>query len=160
MTTPLNVNGQLLLSTEKNGTRLYAFDDHGQIRSVPAAWNPGFTPDTATPVAIGDMLFGCSGRLFCLDLNDGLRTLYRIEDDSAFKSHATFLGGNGHVLAVSVEGELVLLKASREHTTPVSRLRLFRDTEVWSHPALVGNRLYIRTMTEVCCILLSGTTGD
>ena len=58
---------------------------------------------------------------------------------------------------MAVQGELVLLMASRESFSPVSRLRVFEDTEVWSHPALVGNRLYIRSMKQVCCILLDGS---
>jgi hypothetical protein len=31
---------------------------------------------------------------------------------------------------------------------------VFHDAEVWSHPALVGNRLYLRSMNEICCLLL------
>ncbi|NQT39627.1 MAG: hypothetical protein HQ581_19170, partial [Planctomycetes bacterium] len=41
----------------------------------------------------------------------------------------------------------------------VSRLDLFQDVpatqrDVWSHPALVGNRLYVRNLLGVYCFLL------
>jgi len=153
--TPVNVNGQILLSTENNGTRLHAFGGDGRILPTPAAWNPNLKPDTSTPVAANGLVFGCSNGLFCLDLSQDLKTLYAVKEDAAFKSHAAFIAGNNRVLALSVEGELVLLQASRTAFTPISRLRLFKDAEVWSHPALVGNRLYVRSMKDVCCILLS-----
>jgi len=155
VTTPVNVDGQILLSTKKNGTRLYAFSDNGKILSVPAAWNPDLRPDTSTPVVVNRMVFGCSEGLLCLDLTNDLKTLYAANEDAAFKNHVTFIAGRDHVLALSVEGELILLRASPTAFTPVSRLQLFKDAEVWSHPALVGDRLYVRSMTEVCCILLS-----
>ncbi len=154
VTTPVNTNGQILLSTAKNGTRLYAFDKDGRILPTPVAWNPNLKPDTSTPIATNGLLFGCSGGLFCLDLSDQLKTLYAVNEDAAFKNHAAFIAGNDRVLALSVEGELVLLKASRAAFTPISRLPLGKDVEAWSHPALVGKRLYVRSMKEVCCILL------
>jgi outer membrane protein assembly factor BamB len=155
VTTPVNVDGRILLSTAKNGTRLYAFGDDGRILPAPVAWNSSLKPDTSTPVAANGLVFGCSAGLFCLDLDNELRTSYAIKDDPAFKSHAAFITGNSRVLALSVEGELILLQPSRTDLTPASRLPLFKDAEVWSHPALVGNRLYVRSMTEVCCVLLS-----
>jgi outer membrane protein assembly factor BamB len=160
VTTPVDIDGRLLLSTRKNGTRLYEFDAGGQIRPVPVAWNADLNPDTATPVVVNDLVFGCSEGLLCLDLNDGLRTLQRVDDDKAFKTHAAFIAGSRHVLAASVDGELVLLEASPGSLVPVSRLRLFRDGEVWSRPALLGDRLYIRSMKEICCILLGDAPTD
>jgi outer membrane protein assembly factor BamB len=156
VTTPVNVDGRLLLSTKKNGTRLYAFGNDGRIQSMPLAWNPGLKPDTSTPIVVDGLVFGCSEGLFCLDLARQLKTLYTATDDATFKTHASFIAGNDRVLALSVDGELVLLQASRNSFAPISRLRLFKNAEIWSHPALVGDRLYVRSMTEVCCILLSG----
>ncbi len=155
--TPVNVNGRLLVATKNNGTRLYEFREGGRAKPVLVAESLDLAPDISTPVTINGLVFGCSAGLFCLDLDDGLKTLYCAEDDEAFKDYAALAAGNDHILAASVEGELVLLEASREAFSPVSRLRVFKDTEVWSHPALVGDRLYLRSMKEVCCILLNGS---
>jgi outer membrane protein assembly factor BamB len=160
VTTPVDVGGQVLLSTAKNGTRLYHFHSDGRIEPVPVAWNTDLNPDTATPVVVNDLVFGCSAGLACLDLRDGLRTRYTMQDDPAFKSHAAFIGGDGRVLTLSVEGELVLLKASRDNPAPAARLKLFQDGEVWSRPTLIGDRLCVRRMDEVCCILLGDTASD
>ncbi len=153
--TPLDVFGRLLVATENNGTRLYSFDPGGRIRPVPVAQNRDLAPDTATPVVVEGLVFGSSRGLFCLDPYDRLKTLYRTESDGLFKEHATFIAGGGQVLAVTVGGEFVLFKAARDGFALTGRLRVFDGTEVWSHPALVGNRLYLRSMNEVCCILLS-----
>ena len=152
--TPLDVFGRLLVATENNGTRLYSFEPGGRIRPVPVAQNRDLAPDTATPVVVEGLVFGCSRGLVCLDPYDRLKTLYRAESDGLFKEHATFIAGGGQVLAVTVEGELALFKAARDGFTLIDRLRVFDGTEVWSHPALVGNRLYLRSMNEICCILL------
>jgi len=151
--TPINVNGRLLVATENNGTRLYDFDETGRIRPIPVARNPKLAPDTSTPVVTESLVFGCSRGLFCLDL-DNLKTQYSAESDEAFQDYVSLVAGNGHLLATTVRGELVLLKAARDGFTPVSRLQVFKGAEVWSHPALVGPRLYLRSMKEICCLLL------
>jgi hypothetical protein len=153
--TPIDVFGRLLVATENNGTRLYNFSPNGQIRPVPVGQTHALAPDTSTPVVIDGLVFGCFHGLFCLDLNDGLKTLYSAEGDGAFKEYASLIAGYGRVLAVTVGGELVLFQATRDAFTPISRLRVFENAEVWSYPALVGNRLYIRSTNEICCILLS-----
>jgi len=151
--TPVNANGRLLVATENNGTRLYDFDATGRIQPVPVARNPHLAPDTSTPVVIDGLVFGCSRGLFCLGL-DNLQTRYSVQDDKAFRDYVSLIAGNGHVLATTVKGELVLLKAAPQAFTPVSRLRVFENAEVWSHPAVVAGRLYLRSMTELCCLLL------
>src|SRR5207253_2778936 len=47
--TPVPVGDQLLVTTENNGTRLYAFAD-GKIVPKPVAVNRKLAPDTHTPV--------------------------------------------------------------------------------------------------------------
>jgi outer membrane protein assembly factor BamB/ABC-type phosphate/phosphonate transport system substrate-binding protein len=151
--TPIYIDGKLLVATENNGCRLYGFDNSGKILSKPIAENLALSPDSSTPVVINDLVFGCSGGLYCLDLNNDLKTLYSADDD-AFFDYTAQIAGNDHVLIITVEGELILIEASGNRYTLKSRLRLFEKTEVLSHPALVGNRMYIRNTTEVCCVLL------
>ena len=151
--TPINVDGKLLVATENNGTRLYAFNKDGKIQPEPLACNLDLAPDSSTPVVTDGLVFGCFGGFFCLDLENELRTLYSVDDD-AFYDYASLIAGNDHVLITTVEGELVLIRADGNRYTLQSRLRLFEDTEVWSHPALIGNRLYIRNRTELCCVSL------
>ncbi|MGE5295311.1 MAG: hypothetical protein ACM3VT_10835, partial [Solirubrobacterales bacterium] len=113
-------------------------------------------PDTSSPVVVNGLLFGCFRGLFCLDVANNLNTLYSTDGDSAFNDYAALLAGNGRILAFTVKGELVLLEAARKAFTPISRIRLFEGEEVWSYPALIGDRLYIRSMKQICCFVLDG----
>jgi hypothetical protein len=52
-------------------------------------------------------------------------------------------------------GELLLVRADRERYTLESRLRIFAEADVWSYPALVGDRLYVRNKAEIVCVRLT-----
>jgi outer membrane protein assembly factor BamB len=156
--TPIAVDGRLLVSTENNGTRLYGFDAKGRILPKPLARNADLAPDTATPVVTNGLVVGNAGRLLCLDLHGGLRTLWTAEHTD-FEDFCTFIAGNGRVLAITHAGRLRLLKPDRKGPAETSALDLFDDLpdgerDVWSHPALVGNRLYVRNLLGVYCFLL------
>lgn len=153
--TPVAVDSKLLLSTERNGTRLYGFDAEGKIIARPLASNADLVPDMVSPVAADGLVFGCCGSLFCLDLGRGLKTAWESEDVH-YGDYCTFIAGNGRVLVTSQDGWLHLLETDANRHHCVSRVELFPDVvaerrEVWSHPALVGNRFYVRNRVAVYC---------
>lgn len=156
--TPIAVDGKLLVSTENNGTRLYGFDDQGRILPKPLAINEDFAPDTSTPVVCDGRVFGSSGQLLCLDLRDSLKLRWK-SDEEPFADYCTFIAGSGHVLVTTQSGKLCLLRASGDSIVIRSAVDLFPDVaeserDVWSHPALIGNRLYLRNMVAVYCFVL------
>ncbi len=152
--TPIDAGGRLLVATENNGTRLYGFDSHGRIISKPLASNDDLAPDTATPVVCNGLVFGCSGMLLCLDLRRGLKTLWSAAVGRAFDDHAALIAGQGRVLAMCASGDLLLIAADPKRCRVLSRLKLFEDTEVWSYPALLGDRLFVRSQDAVYCVSL------
>jgi len=120
--TPINLGGMLLLSTENNGTRLYGFDRGGVIKQHPIASTMDLAPDASTPVVTSGAVFGCFEGLFCLDLEDGLKTRYRV-DEPAYQDYVALIAGNGRVLAITVEAELTCWRQTAAAT--------------WSYPACV-----------------------
>jgi hypothetical protein len=57
-----------------------------------------------------------------------------------------------------LSGELVLLAVESSKYEVLSRVKLFaEEAEVYSHPAFVNGRLYLRGPARVCCFDLSGT---
>jgi len=157
--TPIVVDGKILVSTENNGTRLYGFDDDGRIRPEPLARNEDLAPDTSTPVVADGMVFGSFAGLMCLDLEDGLKTLWEADDVDDLTEYCAFIAGNSHVLVMSQTGRVFLVKASKIGFDCRATLDLFddvplEDRDVWSHPALIGNRLYVRNLLGVYCFLL------
>jgi outer membrane protein assembly factor BamB len=156
--TPAAVDGKLLLSTEKNGSRLYGFDAQGCIIARPLAGNDDLAPDMCSPVVADGLVFGCCGSLFCLDLGGGLKTAWESEDVH-YGEYCTFLAGNGRVLITSQDGWLHLVETNAKEHRCVSRVKLFPDVPaddrgVWSHPALAGNRFYVRNRVAVYCYRL------
>ncbi len=156
--TPIVVDGHLLVSTENNGTRLYEFDGEGKIVPEPLALNEDLVPDTSTPVVHNGLVLGSCFSLMCLDRNDDLKTLWE-HDEEPFGDYASIIAGNGHFLVTTQMGTVALIKADPAGFQSVGSLDLFDDVadtdrDVWSHPALVGNRLYIRNMLGVYCFLL------
>jgi outer membrane protein assembly factor BamB/ABC-type phosphate/phosphonate transport system substrate-binding protein len=150
--TPIAVDGRLLVSSENNGTRLYDFDDGGVIRQKPLAQNAELAPDSSTPIVLDGKVFGCWNCLYCLDATT-LRTLWTSNDD-AFNCYASLIGGSGRVLAATAGGSLILFDADGNRCTLLSQIQVFENAEMFSHPALVGNRLYLRGQNSMQCLLL------
>jgi outer membrane protein assembly factor BamB/ABC-type phosphate/phosphonate transport system substrate-binding protein len=159
--TPVAVDGRLLVTTENNGARLYAFDADGRIVPEPIAVNEELAPDTSSPVVVGGRAFCVCGRFYCLDLVDGLNPLWSGQDES-LGDYSPLFASDDRVLAIGRGGELLLVDAASEEFRIVSRLHLFSDresqsAELLSHPALVDSRLYLRGEKELVCVELDAT---
>lgn len=153
--TPVVAGENLLIATENNGARLYGFDNEGRINPTPLAVNRDLAPDSHTPVVLGNRVFGVWNELFCLDLKDGLKTLWS-SDDQAFANYASILAHGQRALVTTTSGELILLDAAANTFRVLGRLKLFKDDAgVYSHPALVGTRLFIRGSTHLRCVDLA-----
>jgi hypothetical protein len=150
--TPVAAGGGIIVATENNGTRLYRFDDAGRIISQPAASFADLAPNTVSPVATCGRLFGAHPGLHCLDVDKGLKPVWQREEP-ALGDHATLFADDERVLVVTLSGELILLDGRADSCAILSRLRLFEDdAEVYSHPALVGTRLFARGGSNVVCV--------
>jgi outer membrane protein assembly factor BamB len=155
--TPIMVGERLLLSTENNGTRLYAFTPDGILIPEPQVRTEELNPDTSTPVLHNGLVFGNWSGLVCLDADD-LKLNWATEG-GPLADYCSFIAGNGRILATTQIGELFLVKADRKKLRVISHQNLFPDVsdterDVWSHPALVGNRLYIRNSLAAYCFML------
>ena len=153
--TPTAVGEKLLAATENNGTRLYGFRGNGTPSPARPRRFDLLAPDMITPVVYGGMVFGChDSHLYCLDA-DSLTCLWKARDD-AYHGFVTLIAGSGRVMILTIAGELLVVRADRSRYALVCRLKVFTDerTEVWSHPALVAGRLYIRDKAAVACLAL------
>ncbi len=152
--TPIAIGDTLLVSTEINGTRMYGFDDAGCIIPEPIATSFDLVPDSSTPVVVGDRVFGVFGEMYCLSLSNELATTWS-SDDPVFRDYASLVATADRVLVTTTDGEIMLFDATTDECTPLGRQQLFTDgSEVHSHPALVGNRLFVRSMTTLVCVEL------
>jgi len=157
--TPIDLGGRLLVANEGFGARIYAFNSDGTLCDEPQASNDAFKPNATSPVTVNGLLFGFANEtLSCLDLEKKLATNWSSSRKGAdgWGDYASFIGGNGRVLATSVSGWLTLFEADGGGCRQVASLQVFDGAkpEVWSHPALVDSRLYLRSANEVVCLLL------
>jgi outer membrane protein assembly factor BamB len=149
--TPIAVGGQLLVTTENNGTRLFQFKADGVIDPKPVAVNKKLAPDTHTPVAVGDRVFGVWRRLYCLNTKDGLKANWDA-DDQAFTRYAAAVATDMRVLVMSLEADFVLLEATADGFQEVNRLKVLpTERGLYSHPAFVGTRVYVRGSSSLVC---------
>ena len=159
--TPLKLGEWLLLSTDDHATRLYAFNTNGTIRPEPVAHNDDLKPEISTPVIVNNLIFGTiNDALLCLDAANPPTTRWRYED-KVFNEYASLIGGNGRVLAITTTGQLLLFAAEGGACRVISKLQVFRgkngrSPDLWAHPALVGDRLYLRSPEEIVCLRLDG----
>jgi outer membrane protein assembly factor BamB len=152
--TPILWRDKLILCSENNGTRLHAFDDEGRLIDKPLAVNENLAPDTHTPVVIGDRLFGVWDALFCLDLTQELKPVW-IGEGRTFQHYASLIASDSRLLVTGIHGEGLLVDATSDAFRQISRVELTEDDAgVFSHPAIVGDRLYLRTSTDVRCFAL------
>ncbi len=155
--TPLLHGGDVLVATENNATRRYAFAN-GKLATDPIAINEDLAPDTCTPVIWNNLLFGAAyGELFCLDVAAHLKTVWTVRDDM-FHEHTNLIAGNDHVLLWTTTGDLLLMRAADKYDI-VKHLRPFGDAEVesMSHPAILPGRLYLRSARELICLDIDET---
>jgi len=151
--TPVLIKDRLFVNTENNGGRLFEFGADGVVKSEPIAVNAELTHDTQTPVLVGNRLLAVSHGLHCLD-SATLQPIWK-SDDPAFREYASLIASPTRVLALSQEGELLLLDPRADSMRIVSRWRLTNDkVSVLSHPALVGSRLFVRLGNRLVCFAL------
>ncbi len=151
--TPIFHQGKLIVATENNGTRIYAFDQQGKIIPGPLATQEDLAPEAITPVVAGNRLLGVSnGTLYCLEL-PSLKVLWEA-NEPAFDSHATLITDNKRVL-ITADGELFLIDATASNYKLISHQQIFEPkVELHSHPAIINNRLFIRGGNRLKCFVL------
>ena len=63
---------------------------------------------------------------------------------------------SGHLIVLTENGDLVLVKATPESHQEVARFSALRG-KTWNHPALADGRLIVRNQTEMACYDVSGS---
>ncbi|MCY3017413.1 MAG: PQQ-binding-like beta-propeller repeat protein [Planctomycetota bacterium] len=146
--TPLAVDGKLLVATENNGARLYAFEKGGKVIPKPVATNEGFSPPMSTPVCLSGLVFGGSSDLLCLDAKT-LKTLWTESKEEAVTGFTMLIGGKERLLVLNEEGELALLAAKAGKCELLGKMKVCGKTQ--SHPALADGKLFVRDAKTLYC---------
>jgi hypothetical protein len=122
------------------------------VALVALAEQSALAPDASTPVVRDGKVIGCHGELFCLDAIT-LKTLWT-SGDKAFNDYVSIIAGSDRILIATVRGELVLLRAGGARCEVISRCHVINEGDMLSHPAIVGDHLYLRGPNSVRCLVL------
>lgn len=143
--TPLMVNDHLFIATENNFARLYAFDEIGKIIPKPVAVNENLAPDMSSAVFAAGKIWSVWGDLY--RLNPVTLKEDWTADDESFADYAAIIGGKDRLLVIGAGGRLVLGDARAERWKKLGAQSPLGEGEheYYSHPALVGSELYIRS---------------
>lgn len=146
--TPVAIGPNLLIATEGNGVRLYRFDSEGVIDPAPIAKNSKLALDMSSPVVTAGSVYCVNRFLFCLDAAN-LKERYR-QREEALGDYGAVVADDERLLIVG-KGELLLAEAASDEFRLISRMRFDDPIESFSHPALVGDRLYLRGESALYC---------
>jgi outer membrane protein assembly factor BamB len=155
--TPMAWKGKVVVCTENNGTRLFGFDAAGKVVPKPEAVQSDLSPDMHSPVVVGDHLFGVhANQLCCYDLTQGLKSVWE-KDDDAFSGYASLIASDKRLLVTNVRAEIVLVDVTGNAYRECGRRTLVQEEAgLYSHPAIVGDRLYVRASDALYCVGLGG----
>jgi len=90
------------------------------------------------------------GILTCVDVKTGERRW-----KGGRYGFGQVLLASGHLIVITEEGELVLVKASPDKHTEVARFPAI-EGKTWNNPALAGGLLLVRNQTQMACFDVSG----
>ncbi|HEX4072300.1 MAG TPA: PQQ-binding-like beta-propeller repeat protein [Planctomycetaceae bacterium] len=116
-------------------------------------------PDFNDYVAYRGYLYGLDHNILCcVDLATGKR---KWKNGRYGNGQILLLPDAGQLLVLSEEGDLVLIRANPEKLDEVARQKVL-DGKTWNHPALAGNRLYVRNAEEAACyeLPLAGRSSE
>ena len=150
---PLVVGGStLLMSTDFSGTRrLDLRREGGELvadeRWTSRAMKSGFNDY----VAHEGFLYGLDPNILaCVDLETGER---QWKGGRYGNGQLLLLPDADQLLVLAETGDVVLLRANPERLEEITRFKVL-EGKTWNHPALVGDRLYVRNAEEAVALAM------
>jgi outer membrane protein assembly factor BamB len=113
--------------------------------------NDEMTSYLSSPIVVGKHVYAMNdgGEWQCLDPASG-RSLWR---GGAHGYYTTPVAADGRLLSLNERGSLLVLAADPAAFRQEAEIRLTNEP-TWTSPAVVGNRLYVRSKTQLSCFEL------
>ena len=142
---PVLVAGGVTLTSENNATRFHRFDTKGGLIETPWAEYLELAGDSHTPIELGSNLIGVDRDLIVLDLDRSLELVAK-HSDSSLLGYCSLIGSGNRVLVTCEDGNVLLLQLESAKIQELGRLRVGgAKSQILSHPAIAGNRFFVRT---------------
>jgi hypothetical protein len=107
-----------------------------------------------TPVVSGDRIVGIvKGKVHCLAAHD--LTPVWTKFDRSLTGHVSLVASPDRVLAFTEKGGLTILDSRADDLTILARLQVLPPGQsTYAHPAVVGERIFIRGPRRLVCVSL------
>ena len=148
----LNNDGDLLITSQENGTRRIALTHNGNAWTAAERWTSNaLKPYFNDFVIHNGHAFGFDGRILsCIDLKDGQR---KWKGGRYGNGQLVLLVDQDLLLVLSEEGEMVLVRATPDQFTEIAKLPAIQG-KTWNHPVLVRDVLLVRNSEEMAAFRL------
>jgi outer membrane protein assembly factor BamB len=153
--------GAVMLQASRDGvTEVWKDPSNRRLQSFRAHW--------ATPIVVGDFLFGCSGRnepdsdLRCIRWDNG-----KVAWGDNRRSRSSLLHVDGHLVVLDESGLLELIKVDPDRLNVITSIDLDRPAPgrptlgrpYWAAPIVSHGLLYVRGSDRVLCLELIPEAG-
>ena len=148
----LTADGDVLVTSQENGTRRIAVAHNGSGWSVQERWTSnGLKPYFNDFVVHKGYAYGFDGRILaCIDLKDGER---KWKGGRYGNGQLVLLPDQDLLLVLSEEGELALVSATPDQFNERAKVEAIQG-KTWNHPVLVGDILLVRNGEEMAAYRL------
>ncbi len=148
----LTPEGDVLITSQENGTRRIAVAHNGGGWSVQERWiSNGLKPYFNDFVVHKGYAYGFDGRILaCIDLKDGER---KWKGGRYGNGQLVLLPDQDLLLVLSEEGELALVSATPDQFNERAKVEAIQG-KTWNHPVLVGDILLVRNGEEMAAYRL------
>ncbi len=150
-TTPILDGQTVIYAGQGKGTFAIKTSGAGSEFTTTPIWtNKSFAPRFTTPVMKDGFLYGYSGHFYCQDARTGA-TMW--EDTVNGGNSGALVAAGAVIVATTVNSELTVFRPSEKEYAELARFKV-ADTEVWAHPVLAGNRVFVRDRENVAlCVI-------
>lgn len=121
-------------------------------RSITRGWvTRQMKPSFSDMVYHNGFLYGFDGTVFCcVDASTGVR---RWREGRYGAGQVLLLEDQGVMIVTSEDGQAILLRCNPQRSEELGRIQAISG-KAWNHPALAGDRLYMRSDSEMACVQL------
>jgi outer membrane protein assembly factor BamB len=148
----VTAEGDVLITSQENGTRRIAVAHNGDGWSVRERWTSyGLKPYFNDFVVHKGYAYGFDGRMLaCIDLRDGEQ---KWKGGRYGNGQLVLLPDQDLLLVLSEEGELALVSATPDQFNERAKVPAIQG-KTWNHPVLVGDILLVRNAEEMAAYRL------
>jgi outer membrane protein assembly factor BamB len=148
--TPIVDKQSIIVTGMGRGTKCLKIEKQGNGFAVKELWsNSDLATQFNTPVLMDGLLFGISGRnnLFCIDAQTG-QTAWTDATIRGSSGFGAIVGAGSSLILLTNDSDLIVYKPDGDAYSEIKRYRV-AETETYAHPAISGNRIYIKDQDAV-----------